>query len=456
VDDPAGPPYNPAMNRLARVAPVLLATIVGCGARTGLRTPDVSTDTPPVDAPRPRPPETCIELAEDAGVITVNLETRPQVSVADVFFIIDRTGSMDGEIDNIKANLQRSIVPAIARTIDDVQFGVATYGDFPLRAPNGVDYGDPTDIPFTLVSPIDRGIANVQGAVDGIVTGGGGDNPEAMIEALFQVATGAGYLPWITPRAACPVPGRLGYGCLRPNAQTILVLVADAPSHNGPLNSNGYNATSFTAPAVCPPGRPACAAATPPHSYADAVTALRGLNARVIGISSGVPPFSGRDDMRRLAVDTSSVTASGTPLVFDIGADGRDLDTRVVTAVETFTRQVRFNASARIVDLDPERPASQFVLAVRPATATPMSNIERLDPTTFYGVVPGTRLTFALDLQNRLPRTATAQRFPARVQFFGDGRANLGSQDIVIVIPGEDQSGCNDRPVALTDGGLGD
>jgi hypothetical protein len=85
-----------------------------------------------------------------------------------------------------------------------------------------------------------------------------------------------------------------------------------------------------------------------------------------------------------------------------------------------------------------------------------MTNIERFDGTTFYGVVPGTRLTFALDLQNRLPRMATAQRFPARVQFFGDGRANLGSQDVVIVIPGEDKSGCNDPGIELNDAGLRD
>ena len=452
------------MNRLARLAPVLLATLAGCGARTGLRLPDVvvtndndsSVRDVPVTTDVPTPRTTCIELAPDAGVVTVDLDTRPQVSVADVFFLIDHTGSMDGEIDNIKTNLQRTIVPAIARAIDDVQFGVATYADFPLRAPNGVDYGDPSDIPFTLVSPIDRGVANVQGAVDGIVTGGGGDNPEAMAEALFQVATGAGYFPWITARAACPVPGRLGYGCLRPNAQPIIILVSDAPSHNGPGGTNGYASVSFTSPASCPPSHPACAASRPPHTYDEAVAALRALNARFIGISSGVEPFSGREDMIRLATDTDSVTAAGAPLVFDIGPDGRELDTRVVTAVETFTQQVRFNASARLVDLDPAHPASQFVVAVRPAGASPMSNIQRLDTTTFYGVVPGTQLTFSLELQSNVPRTAAAQRFPARVQFFGDGRPNLGSQDVVIVIPGLDGSGCDPAVVGLTDAGLAD
>ncbi len=250
--------------------------------------------------------------------------------------------------------------------------------------------------------------------------------------------------------------GRLGYGCLRPNAQPIIVLVADAPAHNGPFNRNAYAPVAFTAPAVCPPGRPSCAAARAPHTFDEAVAALRTINARVIGISSGVPPFSGRDDMQRLAVDTGSVTAAGSPLVFDIGADGRDLDTRVVTAVQTFTQQVRFNASARIIDLDPARPASQFVLAVRPVSAAPMENVQRIDGTTFYGVVPGTRLTFGLDLQNRLPRMATAQRFPARVQFFGDGRANLGSQDVVIVIPGEDKSGCDSPGIGFSDAGMRD
>jgi hypothetical protein len=196
----------------------------------------------------------------------------------------------------------------------------------------------------------------VQGAVDGIVTGGGGDNPEAMIEALYQVATGEGYLPWITPRAACPVPAAWATAACAPTRSPSSCWWPTRPSHNGPLNRNAYNAASFTHPASCPPSAPPAPPREAPHTYAEALAALRALNARVIGISSGVPPFSGRDDMRRLAIDTASVTASGAPLVFDIGADGRDLDTRVVSAVETFTQQVRFNASARIIDLDPSAP----------------------------------------------------------------------------------------------------
>ncbi len=409
----------------------------GCGARTGLRTPDVPTDNPGPDVPQ-RPVELCVEIPPDGGVVTVSLATRPQVSVADVFFVIDRTGSMDQEIDNIKANLSATIVPAIARTIGDVQFGVATYGDFPVDP-----YGDPGDAPFTLVSPVDRSVANVQGAVNSIRVSGGGDNPEALVEALYQVASGEGYAPWITPRAGCAAPGRLGYGCLRPNAQSIFVLIADAPSHNGPTSAHAYSVPAFTNPVRCPPALPSCAATRGPHTYVEAVNALLSVRARVIGINSGSPPFSGRNDLERLAVDTGAVTSAGAPLVFDIGADGRDLDTRVVSAVETFTRQVRFNASARVVDLDPAQPATAYVRAVRPLSAMPMSQVARIEGSTFVGVVPGTELTFGLDLGSDMPPPRETLRIPARVQFLADGRPNLGSRDIILVIPGLDGAGCD-------------
>jgi len=428
-----------------------LLSLAGCGARTGLRTPDVPSNGPTLDVPLV-PEEFCVELLPDGGVTTVNLATRPQVSVADVFFVIDRTGSMDQEIDNIKANLAATIVPAIARTIGDVQFGVAIYGDFPVDP-----YGDPGDVPFTLVSPVDRSVANVQGAVNSIRVSGGGDNPESLVEALFQVASGAGYAPWITPRAGCAAPGRLGYGCLRPNAQPIFIVVADAPSHNGPTAAHAYSIPAFTNPVRCPPSLPTCAATRGPHTYVEAVNALQSVRARVIGINSGSVPFSGRSDLERLAIDTGAITSSGAPLVFDIGADGRELDTRVVTAVETFTRQVRFNASARVVDLDPARPASAYVRAVRPLGAAPMSQIERIEGTQFVGVVPGTELTFGLDLATSMPQPRETLRIPARIQFLADGRPILGSRDIVIVIPGLDGAGCgggNDAGPSVDDAAM--
>jgi hypothetical protein len=435
-------PYTAGMQStvLRTFASILLlsAATLACGAKTGLRVPDVPDAPPDALAVPDALPPFCIEPVPTGSTYRVSLETRAQLTVADIFFVIDRTGSMDGEIDNIKRNLQNTIVPQIRAAINDVQFGVATYSDFPITP-----YGDRMDIPFTLVTPIDRSLANIQGALNSVMAGGGGDNPEAMVEALYQVATGEGYLPWIPPRAPCASPGRLGYACFRREAQPILVLIADAPSHNGPstgLRDTAYNDALFLNPPACPATLPMCRASRGPHTYAEARAALQRLNARVIGVSSGSPGLSGLTDMQIIARDTGTVTAAGVPLVISINTDGSDLDTRVVSAVQTFTRQVRFNASARVVDLDPQRPATRIVAAVRPQSADPMGNVQRTDDTTFYGVVPGTRLTFSLELVSPLPRTDVEQRFPTRVQFLGDGRANLGWRDLEIVIPPIDRS----------------
>lgn len=413
------------------------ALSAGCGAKTGLLVPDVPDDrldADVVDVPDAptMPPELCIDPDRQPGIPSVNLATRAQLFVADVFFLIDRTGSMDGEIDNIKANLQASIVPQIARAIGDVEFGVATYGDFPILM-----YGDGGDIPFTLVAPIDRSVANVQGALNSVTAGGGGDNAEAMMEALYQVATGEGYLPWIPARSPCAGPGRSGYACFRREAQPIIVLVTDAPSHNGPPTGRGapYLDSAFTNPVSCPASLPACRAARGPHTWAETVSALTRLNARVIGVNSGTASLSGQPDLEQIARATGAVTASGGALVITIRSDGADLDARVVSAVQTFTRQVRFNASARVLDRDPMRPATRVVAGVRPVSANPSTSVQRIDATTFYGVVPGTELTFAVELVTPVVRTSVEQRYPARVQFLGDGRPNLGYRDVDIVIP---------------------
>ncbi|MBK6530825.1 MAG: hypothetical protein IPF99_14800 [Deltaproteobacteria bacterium] len=161
---------------------------------------------------------------------------------------------MDREIDNLSRQPPAQHRAAIARASTTRCRRARLRRIFRVRAQVASILGDPTDIPFTLVSPIDRGIANVQGAVDGIVTGGGGDNPEAMIEALLPGALRRRGSSDLTPRAR-PVPGRLAVRPPPPNAKTIMALDADAPSHNGPLNR--FNALD-AGPA--PPRHPAAPA----------------------------------------------------------------------------------------------------------------------------------------------------------------------------------------------------
>ncbi len=436
--------------------------MAGCGAKTGLPTPDVleetvtTVDTGPgvrdtggsTGGDAGASTEVCVQIQPDAGgVQTVDLRTQPRLTTADVLFLIDHTGSTEPSIDNVKNNLQTTIVPGMAAAIPDVQFGVADFQDFPVFWAPDTTYGAIGDIPYTLIAGVTSNIAVIQGAVNGIQSFGGGDEPEAQVEALYQSATGEGYAPWISPRGPCSVPGSFGYPCFRPNAQPIIVLITDSTFHNPPsgldyATYSNYDPYDFIHPSQCPPSLPRCAAVRAPHTYTETVTALNAIHARVIGVCTGQPPIWSHDYLIRVCQDTGSITSTGSPLEFDVGQDASELDTRVVTAAQILVHQVRFDASAQVLDVDPQHPAHTVVLGIHPASASPMSGVQGMDANRFLGVVPGTELTFALDLSGRVTPTVLPQRFPARVQFYSDNRASLGHQDIVIVVPGTDGQGC--------------
>lgn len=400
--------------------------VTGCGAKTGLEAPDVADV---IDAAPDRPEVAiCVEPPRDGGpnVIFVDLTTDAQVAVADVLFVIDRTGSMDQEIDNIRNSLRSVIVPGLVRAIPDLQLGVVTYSDFPIEP-----YGAAEDRPLSIDRPMTSDFVALQGALGNIRASGGGDNPEAMVEALYQIATGEGLPPYIPRAPGCPSIG-IGYACFRPRAQPVIVLIADAPSHNGPARPDGspshpYSRTSF-------------APFPAPHTYEQMITVLmERLRPRVIGINSGVAPFSGRDDLVRIAQDTGTLGADGRPLVFDISPDGTGLSEQVVTAIQRFTAEVRLNVSARAIDIDGSGGAN-LVRAIRPQRAIPMDRIERFDDRTFYGVVPGTRLVFALEIDtSRVVPMDREQRFRVRVEFLAEGRPTLGFRDVDIVVPPQTQ-----------------
>jgi hypothetical protein len=410
-----------------------------CGAKTALEVPDVEMDAVAVldaaiDAPRDVEP-LCVEPSlSDAAIppLVVDLSIEARLGAADVLFVVDRTGSMSEEIDNIRQSLRSVIVPGLIRAIPDLNLGLVTYGDFPVEP-----YGSVEDRPFALERPMGREYTALQGALGAVRAQGGGDISEAMVEALYQVATGEGLRAgrtgrpfWIDPAGGCRVPG-IGYACVRPRATPILVVVTDAPTHNGPGGAEPYAAANFAPTAALP------------HTYANAVDALNArLGAKVIGIRSSSSADSGRSHLEALARDTRSLARDGRPLVFDINPDGTGLSEQVVSAVTRLVDEVRLDVSARAVDADGSGGAA-FVRAVVPRAATPMSNVLRIEGDRFVGVVPGTILGFDLEIDRaRIPRRASTTRYQIRVEFLEQGRPTLGGRDVLLVVPGTGEMGC--------------
>ncbi|MBX3251643.1 MAG: hypothetical protein KF901_30985 [Myxococcales bacterium] len=407
-----------------------LIALTACGAKTGLYTPDAEVDAGEdgghdagFDAGLPPP---CIEVPRDAGTVVATFDVPVELAIVDVMFVIDATASMLDEIDNVRRRLRDFVVPEVRRLIPDAAFGVAFVGEFPVQP-----HGPPTVRPYELRSPITLDTLQVEAALAGPPEWGNFDEPEAQVEGLYQVATGEGLAPWIEPSAGCPMGG-LGGACFRREALPIVLLVTDAPMNNGPRGVAPESRYRFTRP-----GRP--------HTYEEALEALRRLGVLAIGLGARDPfAMSPMSHLRQLALDTGAVDASG-PLAFDIGSDGSRVGSSVVDAIGRLAAGTPLDVDAVMEDVpgDPwdVRLLVRSVVALR---ADPPSGVRATDGSSFFGAQPGTRLTFGFELDpSAFPPSEETLVIRGRVLFRAFGRARLGRQDVVFVIPGRD-GGCDE------------
>jgi hypothetical protein len=200
----------------------------------------------------------------------------------------------------------------------------------------------------------------------------------------------------------------------------IIVLVGDAPFHNGP---GGYAPYDFAAP-----------------MYEDAVAALLELGARVVGVYVDNWDTSGTAlaHQQRLATDSGAVDAAGHPLV-SVSTDG----TVSADAVDLVTRLARFTPMD-IGTMPEDGPAEdlygidarEFVAAVTPVFASPADGCSGWDDTTFFAVQPGTSVTFDATFQNTIfPPRDEAAVFEVTIVVLGNGVARLDSHRNIVIIP---------------------
>jgi len=367
------------------------------------------------------------------GPQTRQLTFGTNLQVADVYFLMDSTGSMSTAITNVIASLQGSIVPGLRAEIPDLWMGVGAMNDFPT-SPYGDDGSftgfldmpywhdlDETDVQFDD--------APVQAALQRVLDrdrGYGADGEESYVPALYLTATGEGInvggasIPPKTCPSSPDEPSPMhGYPCFRPGALPIIVLVGDAPFHNGP---GDYMPYSFTAP-----------------TYDQALSALLGIGARVIGVYVDNWDSSGtaQAHQQQLATDTGTVDASGDPLV-SFSSDGT-VSTDIVDLIGTLAHFTPQDVNTTTED-DPDDlygvDARGFITAITPFTAVPVDGAERWDTTTFYMVQPGTQVIFDVTFDNTIfPPRDVAAVFKAKIVVLGNGVARLDQRTVIIIVP---------------------
>ena len=127
----------------------------------------------------------------------------------DLIFVIDTTGSMRDDINEVQRRAI-DIINQVAASGSDWRIALVTYRDHP-RDP----YGDPGDYVSRLEVGFSSNQADIINAINGIQVGGGGDGPEAMYARrpmtrmcttlavmLTQVERGKQLLDWLKKDAS--------------------------------------------------------------------------------------------------------------------------------------------------------------------------------------------------------------------------------------------------------------
>lgn len=378
-----------------------------------------------------------LPLGAAESILTYTVSASP--ALLDVHLSVDTTSSFVEEIAAIQASLSSSVIPAIRALVPNSSFGVSYFQDFP-----GPPFGDSTDRPFVLLQRITSDVGAVASSVGRLDDriGNGGDVYESGYEALYQIATGAGYSnggTTLVPRfsgAPATGGGSIGGVGFRADSFRVVVHATDAPAHE----STDYGLLFPDA-----------------HGSPDALAALTAQRIHLVGVTNG---GQSRNQLSDLAIATGAVMdpiggscptgANGSahppvlgtcPLVFDVFADGTGLGPALTQAVSALVENIRYGAARGFASDD----RIGFVRAVEANHAAPPTNSTGPAvadstpgdgyPDTFVSVASGTILTFRVHLENLTFASQTyEQTFRVRVRIVADD-ALVVDEWIRIVVP---------------------
>lgn len=426
---------------------------------------------------------------DPAGAQMKPLDFSTDVPAMDVFFAMDATGSMIGEINNLQTALNNTVVPGVQAEVPDTYFGAGVFQDFPVDpygSLSGTDCSpsaqDVPDQPFKLFQTITGDTAAVQTAVNGFSSGSapigcGNDWAESMIEGLYQIATGEGLSgPGVT--SVPPNTDGIGGVGYREGTMPVVVPISDAFSH-----APGEN---VYCPTIADDNNYAGAVAAEAHTRQETKDALNTICARVVGIASieGIfnPICTGQGDEEDMARATGAMVLpeawdvperpagcapgqcctdfNGTgrapdadgrcPLVFRVDQNGSGLGQHIVTGIQMLARYATFDVQTErdgeTADIDGNPlpggvTTSDFVQSITPVQfqlppPPPVLPDPVIQGDSFGNVTPGTIVSFDVSAYNDfLPQAAQAQVFRAYIRVLAGGCTELDQREVFILVP---------------------
>ena len=374
------------------------------------------------------------------------LDFHTDIVKADILFLVDLSGSMGEEITNLKTGITDVIIDGVNAQIADAAFGLATFDDF-RGINNNATYPSFDDHIHQIKQPLTTAQADIEAAVAALgYLSNGGQEPQ--IESLYQSATGDGFdgkfdylynnppnhypdtfYPHIAAAVCSGEEGSIGGACFRAQAMPIFMLMSDEA-----FTSWLFNTDYFVWDADPQYDQP--------HIRDEAVAAMNAINAKFIGINSFVDAgwnVSPEVDFKAVGTGTGSVDALGNPFYYDVGGDGSAFSTQIVDAILELTHNVKLDVATQNESVaNPQSiDTTQFITSVVPHLPAPGNGYDTKDLVWFYGVKPGTLITFEVTFRNDIfePQDMEATLFTAWIHVIGEGTL-LDSRQVFIIVPG--------------------
>jgi len=327
----------------------------------------------------------------------------PTVKKADIFFNVDTTGSMGGEIGTLKSSLSNTIIPGVRTRISDSAFGVAWFND-----PSHAISNTPTIDTATAQSSVNSLAAGVPGS--------GGDCDEQGYASLTNIANNGGWRDKTIP---------------------IVLHISDAPSKPdrntavNALNAKGAKVIGIFAASGC---------------SSDTASSQQTDIANATG-----------------AVVPSCAGAGRTVLKYDIDGNGGGLGSAVINGIDALVKYATFSLYVEAADdgdagtIDTSCflkkiealeyvPAADGCADTIVATAAEFNSVgynngfNNFAPATSSATIPGSKLKFTVHAENDtcFEPGSTAQMFKALINVVDNSTGSyLDIQEVTIIVPGK-------------------
>lgn len=339
------------------------------------------------------------------------LDFKTDIQQADIAILVDLSGSMGDEHNNLKQGINNIIISGVKAHIPNTGFGLVKFGTL-------------KDQPYFIQQNITLDTAEIQNAVNTISTCNGADEYHTF--ALWRTATGLPYNATIKGASDGTMNLNIfgsncsgeSYGgmCFRPGSLPIFIMATDEKFADTKYNSTGGDLII--------------------HSN-EAITAMNNINAKFVGIDSSGDSMS---DFNIISEGTGSKDSLGNYFNYKIASNGTGMSDQIVAGVLNLVNHVQMNVSTRKEHLAGNcatKESTDFIKKITPVSATPPENIENFDETTFIKVLPGTMVTFDIDFENDFCKPEKNQMpvFTARIDVYGDETSLLDSRDVLIIVP---------------------